>query len=468
MTTLNFLTSDLNFTDKLSVDQAYTDAKKFLSEEKHVTGITLFQHGLEVAYTLKEVTNDPVIFKVAILHHILKLPEGEQVLESLDITDEERALIRQIHNITELYIGRSFEDLSRLLDMIFEDLRLVILCTAHRVDEIRKLDRYSELDALQLARETLHGFTTLIGRLNMHVWRTELEDYSFKYLYPETYRQVDKLMDEFRDLDQMCLKHASSMIGKVLTEAGLEHELQGRIKGVYSTYRKMLLKDQTFGEIPDRLALRIILEREEDCYKALHLVNKHMEPVGGIIRDYIARPKENGYQSLHTVVYPMNGVTDRQMEVQIRTFDMHEECEQGIAAHSDYKKMNYSMQSPKGRTDILRNMAVLKQGVVNIDDFNKLLKKYLSEDQIIIFDSEGNTNFVDDQSTVLDFVCSNYGDKVKRLKEVKINGRRQNFGTYLSDGDTVEAVFGRTKNITKEWENYCTFPLNKKLVVSLL
>ena len=237
-----------------------------------------------------------------------------------------------------------------------------------------------------------------------------------------------------------------------------------RIKSLYSTYRKMVLKQRTFDQITDRLALRIIVDTLDDCYRALGIVHRHLHPIPGKLKDYIGAPKENGYQSIHSVVYPLPGVTEQPIEIQIRARDMHHACEFGTAAHGQYKESVYALQSQTSRVNLFRNLESLREESRDPKQFEQALRKYFREDHIAVFDARNNLFHFRKPASVLDFVCHVYPSRFHLLKEVFLNGRRRTPDTRLEDGDTVDAVFGRSPRIAKEWMYACCHPAHIRAV----
>lgn len=465
--TFSPLAKNLGTEESQALRLVYDYAKKTLSGVSRRSGESYFQHGCEVAKTLKEVSDDPNLLAVAILHDIQVHPSGARLLREAPLTDDQRRMVRGMYRLRRLHIDENTQDLDYVVDLVMKDPRLVVLRMAHRLNDVRSLDRFQGNLRSRLAKETLHMYTAIAGRLSMNTWRTELEDRCFVELYPQPAESLRLLMEKSRDLDIACLQHAKRFVQKKLKEHGISCRIEGRIKGLYSSYRKMLLKQRTFPELTDRLALRVILDETVDCYKTLWIVHQNMNPMPGKLKDYIGTPKENGYRSIHTVVYPIPGVTDRPIELQIRTAEMHQECEFGMAAHSKYKRLNYKLKSRGSRVNLFRNLSVLRQGVETPDQFRTVLQKHFLENKMLVFDEHSNVYYLQKPSTALDFACAAYGRKVGRLKKVRVNGRVQALGTHLQDGDTIEVQFGKQRQLKRNWRDYCEVEPNRALIQGL-
>ena len=269
-------------------------------------------------------------------------------------------------------------------------------------------------------------------------------------------------------IDQASLKHTKSFLKKQLRKVTKDIQIESRIKSHYSTYRKMILKNRTFDELTDRLALRIIVPNREACYQALGIVHNVMHPIPGKLKDYIGAPKENGYRSIHTVVYPLPGVTEQPIEIQIRTMEMHRECEFGLASHMSYKIWKYILKRPVSRVNIFRNLEQLRQEVRSPHQFEKVLRTYFREDHLILFDHLNNLYYLKKPASVLDFALMAYGKKCKRLKTIKVNGKKEGLDAVLGNGDVIEIQFGRTTTIKKSWMKTCFHKAHQQLIKEML
>jgi len=252
-----------------------------------------------------------------------------------------------------------------------------------------------------------------------------------------------------------------------LKKHGISAEIQTRKKSLYSTYRKMAIKKRRFEELTDRLAIRILVPEMKDCYQALGVVHAVFHPIPGKLKDYIGAPKENGYRSIHTVVYPLPGVTEQPIEIQIRTRQMHDECEFGSLRHGEYKNAVYALEAKPARVNLFRSLALLKEESRSPKQFTEALRTYFRDDHVALFDEKNNLYHLKGPVSALDFACLVHGKRVSRLKSVRINGREQSYSTLLKDGDTVEVSFGVKRTVRKDWRHACRNPQTKKILARL-
>lgn len=428
-----------------SIEDVAVFCETHLSTMIRGSGETYAAHGKEVSMCLREITNDESLVAVAMLHDLLVHPEGEALLEVAPLEIEERALVRSMFTLRRLHIDEKTDDLDMVMDAFTENPRLLMLRMAHRLNDVRHLSRFTRKRRKQMTRETLHMYTAIAGRLGFHRWRWQMEDLCFQELHPKTAMRVRENFEARKELDEACLKHTQDFLQENFSKRSINCSIDVRIKGDYSTYRKMILKKRPFEEIVDRLALRILVETPDDCYRALGIVHSCMHPIPGKLKDYIGTPKENGYRSIHTIVYPLPGVTEQPIEIQIRTFDMHREAEIGPASHADYKQWAYALTSRHTRANLTRNLAHLRSFARSPRQFEQALMRHFREDRLIIFDEQNNLHHLPRSSTALDFVQQSGFASPETVQGVRINGRVRPLETSLRDGDTVE-IHGPSAN----------------------
>lgn len=445
------------------VQAAWSIVREHLASIERRGGEPYAWHGVEVALAVGELSDDPTLLRVALLHDLSVHPKGNLLLKKL-VSAEERHLIDGMQRLRRLHIDESTRDLDTVIDAVTEDDRLLLLRMAHRINDVRHLDRFTKTLRLQIARETLHMYTAIAGRIGFHRWRSEMEDTCFPLVHPRAATAMARQFKACVRLDEACLKHTQRFLRRHLRKAGIAASLNTRIKGHYSSYRKMMAKNKRFKELTDRLALRIIVESSEDCYRALGVVHGCMHPMPGKLKDYIGAPKENGYRSIHTVVFPLPGVTEQPIEIQIRTVEMDHECEYGSVSHTHYKAWAYVLTSNAGRVNLIRNLESLRAESRSTAEFEQALRSYFREDHIALFDANNNLTHLPKTATALDFVCAAFPERVKRLSEIRINGRPQSIDTPLHDGDTVDARFGRERTIQRDWLGACRLSQCKRIV----
>ena len=431
------------------------------------SGESYAEHGCEVAHTLRESSEDASLLAVAVLHDLLIHPGGPSLLSSAPLSEDERALVLQMYALRRLHIDERTKDLDTIIQAFMQDPRLLHLRMAHRLNDVRHLQRFLPTLRKKIASETLHMYCAIAGRLGMYAWRYEMEDACFSVVSPRACANLRARFEKWRELDETCLTHTTEFLLKNLKEEGISCSLEYRVKSFFSTYRKMVMKKRRFEDLTDRLALRVIVPEIMDCYAALAVVHSCMHPIPGKLKDYIGAPKENGYKSIHTVVYPLPGVTEQPIEIQIRTEEMHAASEHGLVSHGEYKTLQYALDARPARVSLFRNLLSLREEARSPRQFEEALRKYFQEDHIAVFDSENNLYHFKDPVSALDFVDRVYAKRTGNLKEIRVNGRKSSFGVRLHDGDIVEAKFARERKVESDWQELCFYRSTRVKIRSL-
>lgn len=438
-----------------------------LSDIERRSGESYAEHGCRVATVLSENSTDVSLLKVAVLHDILVHKDGPALLSASPLSKSERELLVQMHGLRRLHIDESTKDLDTVISAFMEDTRLLPLRMAHRLNDVRHLSLFLPTLRKKIAKETLHMYTAIAGRLGMHAWRYEMEDECFPIVQPKACANLRSRFENVAELDQACLEHTKEFLAKNLRNEGIDSHMDFRVKGLYSTYRKMVIKKRRFEDLTDRLAVRIVVPEIMDCYRTLAVVHACMHPIPGKLKDYIGAPKENGYQSIHTVVYPLPGVTEQPMEIQIRSEDMHQICEHGHASHAEYKTLMYALNARSARVNLFRNLQNLHEEARSPQQFQKAMRKYFREDHIAIFDGQDNLYHFKQPVSAMDFVCTVHSNRCDKLKEIRINGRKMPISSRLHDGDIVEVKFTKEKTIQADWAHACCHSVNRKKLSSV-
>ncbi|EKE11099.1 MAG: GTP pyrophosphokinase [uncultured bacterium] len=454
---------------KNRTEKTLDSSQRFLNTLKRKKANGYTQNGVLLMKTLKEITNDPSLLSICLFYDVLNYPEGKKILKNSNLSKSEQIIIKKLHSLENLSIDSNIKDINKALRYFSADYRILILRITHRLLDIRNLEKFSQKKAKKIAQETLHMYVPLASRLGLHKWRHEMEDICFKYLFPRIAKKLERKFDFYRENDISCLKHTEKYIKQKLTESGIKCTLENRIKSIYSTYRKMIVKNRKFDELTDRLAIRIIVAKKDTCYRALGVIHSIMHPIPGKFKDYIGTPKENGYQSIHTVVFPLPNVTNMPIEIQIRSKEMHKECEFGVASHFHYKKDSYTMRyNKKTRADLIKNLEIIKhESPTSTQKLSHLMQSYFRGDQVLVFDSKNRVYHLTKPASALDFVCIHYKKKIAYLKSVKINGILGSLETLLQDGDVVEAQFQEKKSFSKRWIKMCHREQSKKMLLEI-
>lgn len=452
----------------MRTEQVQQFAREHLSGIWRGSGESYYQHGCEIAEVLSEINPDKSLTKVAMLHDLFHHPKGGDLISKSPLNEKEKALARGMHDLRRLRISGEMKDLDRVIDSFTRDGRLLILRLAHRLNDIRHLERFSHSRQKEIAQEAFLFYSSFAARFGFNAWRHEIEDRCFWTLHPEDAAQVSRKMMEYEQIDENCLNLAREYLAKFIAASGIQAHIVGRRKSLYSCYRKMIFKNRKFEDLTDRLAIRIIVDRLDDCYRVLGIVHGYMHPIPGKLKDYIGAPKENGYKSIHTVVYPLPGVNEEPLEIQIRTAEINRHCEYGAAAHYRYKYLNYSAKTGQVRIDLFRSLDILRQEVRSADQFQKLLKTYFRDDRLIIFDQNNNLYHLKRPASVLDFAGQIHKPKFSKIKDALVNGKICPLGQVLKNGDVVQLNFKRDRSISLDWLSGALQNQTKQIIRKLL
>ncbi|MBM5572578.1 MULTISPECIES: RelA/SpoT family protein [Deefgea] len=359
-----------------------------------------------------------------------------------------RQLAQPQHGKAEDYAQQVEAQRKMLLAMV-EDIRAVLIKLAWRTQTMHSLANVSEEQRRIIARETLDLFAPLANRLGVWQIKWELEDLGFRYLHTDTYKKIAKLLDERRvDREQFIGDVISKLRGE-LALAGVTHvDLMGRPKHIYSIWKKMQKKKLDFSELYDIRAVRVLVDDVKDCYTVLGIVHNLWQPIPGEFDDYIAQPKGNFYRSLHTAVI---GPADKAVEVQIRTFDMHEHAEFGVAAHWRYKEGGKGDSRYEEKIAWLRQLLDWREDVAGEADFSDAFKAELFDDTIYVLTPAGRVISLPKGSTAVDFAYHLHTDLGHRCRGAKVNGAIVPLGTPLENGQRIEILAAKTGGPSLDW-----------------
>lgn len=461
---LQQLLQSLKNADQNVLKEVVAFSTMHLTNVKRRSGESYAQHCMEVATVLREASAEISPLKVALLHDLCVHPDSKDLLKDAPLSDAEKLLVEQMNALRRLHIDENTDDLDTVIDAFMEQPELLPLRMAHRLNDVRHLQRFKKSLQKQIASETLHMYSAIAGRLGMQRWRVEMEDHSFPVIQKDIAQKLRNRFAEYTILDTACLDHTKEYLKKELRKHRVNATVMTRLKSLYSTYRKMVIRGRNFEDLTDRLAIRVLVDTPEDCYRALGIVHAAMHPIPGKLKDYIGAPKENGYCSIHTVVYPLPGVTEQPIEVQIRTSEMHHMCEYGPASHGEYKRSKYALCSRNARVNLFRNLQSIRVEARNPKQFEEALRNYFREDHIAIFDAENNLFHMKKPATAMDFVWHAHLKRAYKTKEIRINGRKRAIDTPLHDGDTVEVKFGREVILKEAWIHACKHKASQKLI----
>ncbi|MBW2109304.1 MAG: bifunctional (p)ppGpp synthetase/guanosine-3',5'-bis(diphosphate) 3'-pyrophosphohydrolase, partial [Deltaproteobacteria bacterium] len=327
-------------------------------------------------------------------------------------------------------------DLDLLLKALSNDLRSVILRIGLRLVELEQLPETSSPKAVDIARETLDVYVPLASRMGMAAVQEQLEDACFRLLEPEAYEELARQVQPLRAEDEACLAILMKTVRRILKRNSVQATVSGRTKGIYSLYRKILKRNASLEAIMDKIGIRIVVPSVMECYKVLGLLHTHFRPIPGTFDDYIGLPKENGYQSLHTCVYPIRHVSHKPVEFQIRSELMHMEAEFGVAAHWRYKSHEEAQAEGERQLRWLQSLQKQREDVASHTNFIDQLREDVFNDHLVIFTEGGQKVRMPAGSTLGRFLrrCN---IKPEPQMTVLVNGQQQPMEYPLQDGDSV-------------------------------
>lgn len=344
------------------------------------------------------------------------------------------------------------DNIRRMLLAMVEDVRAVVIKLAEQVCHLRNVKDAAEEERVVAAKETADIFAPLANRLGIGQLKWELEDLAFRYLHPDIYKNIAKQLDDKRLAREAYMLDMVEQVKQRLHEAGIKAEVYGRPKHIYSIYKKMAKKNYEFDQLFDIRAMRIVVERLQDCYGALGIVHTNWRHLNKEFDDYVATPKQNGYQSIHTVVFGPEGKT---VEIQIRTHDMHQDAELGVAAHWMYKEGALPGRGSGYEQKIswLRKLLQWQEEVVDGSDLAQELKNQVVEDRVYVFTPRGDIFDLPLGATPLDFAYYIHSNVGHRCIGAKIFGKIVPFTHQLSTGDQVEILTQKQPNPSRDWLN---------------
>lgn len=438
------------------IEKAYSFASKAHAGQLRLTGDPYMLHPLNVAYILTEIYADSETLSTALLHDVINFASV-----TLEMVEEEfgkniRELVDGISRINKLSLSADSEALAsyhkKILVGLSGDVRIIILKIADRLHNMRTLWAIPEKKQKEKAKETLEILVPIAHRLGINHIKSEMEDLCLKYLKPDVYNDIlEKLSESRTELDKS-VKEMMDSISKILTDNGIVHEMKGRTKSVYSIYNK-LQKGKTFNQIYDILALRYFVNTEQECYLALGLIHAKYKPVPKRFKDYIARPKSNGYQSLHTTVFGVNG---KLFEVQIRTYEMDKVAEYGFASHWSYKEHGVNkINDMELKLKSFRSVIELNEQQVESKEFVDTVKnEVFNPSNIYVYTPKGDVFELPIGSTPIDFAYRVHTSVGHQMVGAIVNDNIVPLDYKLKDGDIVKINTNKnSKGPSQEWLN---------------
>jgi guanosine-3',5'-bis(diphosphate) 3'-pyrophosphohydrolase len=422
------------------IKKAYMLSKQAHEGQVRYSGEPFFTHAISVAHILADMEMDSASIAAGILHDTIEDTDytGEKLEQ--DFGSEVANLVYGVTKLSKLHINskqeRQVYNFRKMLLAMANDVRVILIKLADRLHNMRTLDYVPKEDAIAKAKETIDIYAPLAGRLGIYFIKWELEDLSLRYLDYPSYQMLKTEISQRRQERIAYIEKICAAIKAKLSEIGMEAIVEGRPKHFYSIYSKMKTQNKTLDQIYDLFAVRVIVNTEEECYHVLGLVHEMWKPVPGRVKDYIAMPKENMYQSLHTTLMGDQGIP---FEVQIRTKEMHKVAEYGIAAHWAYKKNNFGNELDE-KLSWLRQLLEWQNEVNDADEFMESLKINLVSNEVFVFTPKGDLLALPAGSTPIDFAYNIHSAIGNKMVGAKVNGKIVPLGYELKNGDIVNIL----------------------------
>jgi GTP pyrophosphokinase len=434
------------------IEKAYVFSAKVHQGQVRLSGETYLTHPLEVAAILADMKMD--IFTVAsgLLHDTVEdtYTTLDEIMQTFG--PEIASLVDGLTKISKITLAtheeQQAENFRKMLLAMAKDIRIVLIKLADRLHNMRTLEYLPPESQVKIAQETLDIYAPLANRLGIDRIKTELEDLSFRYLFPEEHRDLMREVAWKKEERERYIQEVSSIISEKLSSYGLVGKVSGRPKHFYSIYKKMKAQNLEFQQVYDVIAFRIILATVKDCYEALGILHSLWKPVPGRFKDYIAMPKANGYQSLHTTVI---GPYGERVEIQIRTEEMNRTAEEGIAAHWQYKEGKGISPKDSKQFAWVRQLLEWQQDLRDPREFLETVKIDLFPDEVYVFTPKGDVKQFPIGSTPVDFAYSIHTQIGQQCVGAKVNGKIVPLRYQLKNGDIVEIVTSPAHQPSKDW-----------------
>jgi guanosine-3',5'-bis(diphosphate) 3'-pyrophosphohydrolase len=450
--------------DRDRVREAFVYACAHHADQRRKSGEEFITHPVSVAKICAGMRLDTETLCAALLHDTVEDTSASLEEVSAAFGEEIAGLVDGVTKLTGLTFQSrdeaQAENYRKMMVAMASDIRVILIKLADRLHNMRTISAMSKQKQIEKSRETLDIYAPIAHRLGIHAIKWELEDLAFQALHPRKYNEIKGLVAQQRDERERYVEEAGAYVAAELATLGIEADISGRAKHFYSIYSKMTKKGREFNEIYDLTAMRVIVDSVKDCYGAVGVIHSIWKPLPGRFKDFIAMPKFNMYSSLHTTVIGPEG---RPLEIQIRTRDMHDLAEFGIAAHWMYKEApgsardqpagpGHSVRDPEGKLKWLRSLLDWQQDMADPREFMENLKVDLFEDEVFVFTPKGEVKSLAAGATPLDFAYEIHTDVGHRCVGAKVNGKIVPLSYVLRSGDIVEVLTSkRERGPSRDW-----------------
>lgn len=467
---INLIEGGVSKEDEILIEKAYHFSMRAHEGQKRMSGEPYFLHVFETAKILAKLGMDAKTISAGLMHDVLEDTEITEEEMQKEFGDEIVYLVKGVTKLGTLkYRGheRHVESLRKFFVAIANDLRVVIIKFADRLHNLKTLEHVREDKRARIALESIQIYAPLANRLGMGKLKSEIEDSAFPYAYPKEYKKVSDLLEEKKEEFAENLEKIKNTLKEELDKNNISfEEVSHRVKTKYSLWKKLERYDMDLEKIHDIIALRVVVNNLEDCYRVLGLIHSIWKPMLGRIKDYISLPKPNGYKSLHTTVFTgKTGIA----EIQIRTREMHAEAAYGIAAHFAYKEnCQEKIKKDKNKFDWIEELKELNYNPNKPQTFFDNLKTDFFSDRIFILTPKGDVVDLPENSSPIDFAYAIHSDIGDHIFGVKVNNKMVQIYSTLKNGDIVEIITKKDSHPTSKWLDYIKTNTARKNIRSYL
>ena len=441
------------------IEKAYNMAREAHKEQKRKSGEPYIIHPLCTAIILADLELDKESIVAGLLHDVMEDTSVTKEQITKEFSEEVADLVDGVTKITKLdydvdKVEEQAENLRKMFLAMAKDIRVILIKLADRLHNMRTLQYMKPEKQKEKSRETMDIYSPIADRLGISKIKIELDDLALRYLEPEKYREIVDGVHERLEHREDFMNDLIAQVKTYIEKAGIKATIGGRVKHYFSIYKKMVNQDKTLDQIYDIFAVRIIVESVKDCYAALGVIHEMYKPIPGRFKDYIAMPKPNMYQSLHTTLIGSSG---QPFEIQIRTYEMHRTAEYGIAAHWKYKESGSSkaaIDSAEAKLSWLREILEWQRDMSDNKEFLSLLKSDLDlfTDDVYCFTPTGDVKNLPSGSTPIDFAYSIHSAVGNKMVGARVNGKLVNIDYVIKNGDRVEIITSQnSKGPSRDW-----------------
>ncbi len=434
------------------IDRAYVYSARVHAGQLRLSGEPYLLHPLEVAFVLAQMNLDPVSVAAGLLHDVVEDTHATPDEIEAMFGSEVRHIVDGVTKMSKVTVSdsrtRQAESIRKMLLAMADDLRVILIKLADRLHNMRTLQYHKPPKRLEIATETLDIYAPIAARLGIYWMKHELEDIAFQHTEPEAYDTIKQLVARSRVEREEYVQKVMDIIRERTTDAGLQGRVLGRYKKYYSIHNKMKAQNLAFEDVYDIIGFRIILDTIPHCYEALGVIHALWKPIDIKFKDYIARPKSNMYQSLHTTVIGPGGM---RIEIQIRTEEMDEVAKSGVAAHWSYKEGKSANPKVSQQFAWIQNLIENQENIRDPREFMENVRIDLFPDEVYVFTPNGDIRSLARGATPVDFAYLIHTEVGHHLAGAKINGRLVPLQTELETGDVVEIVTSPKGHPSKDW-----------------